>query len=646
MYSHARLSVTFAVVTAASTLGYAQFTPVDPSPALSGPPASTPAQSSQTQSPPSQVATLKANAQLVVVDVVVTDRSHKPVHGLKISDFELGEAGVPQTLKNFEEHTAPTAADAARFPPMPVRPRGIFTNYTPAPTNGAVSLILLDALNTPMKDQAFARQQLFAYLKAVPPGTRIAIFGLTTRLTALQDFTSDPETLKTVLAHQLSKGSPLLDDPAGDSGIQNSQADVLEDAGIDPGVVANLRDFEAHTQSFQLHLRAKYTLDAMNQIARYLSDIPGRKNLIWFSGSFPVNILPDTTGTLTDPFAAMASSEAEFRETVDLLARSQVAVYPIDARGLTTPPMFNASTNRNYSGPNGDARVSQDLQKYFNDTAAEQGTMVAMADATGGRAFLNTNGLTQAVAEAIDDGSNFYTLSYTPTNSEYDGKLRKIKIEVARQDLTLAYRKGYYADDLDKVSHSIAKPDAALTAANGLTSEDTMRLAMSRGAPLPSQILIKVGVLPINPADKPEDNPAVGNNPAAKTHGPYRRYSVNYAIDPRYLTLLRSSDGMFHSDFDLIIFVFDTHGEMLNSTRSTVHLNATLDQIKQVFSQGIIRHEEISAPLKGEYFLRIAVHDLHQDHYGAVEVATSTVHNLVAPKPTASAAPEPAPAQQ
>ena len=58
-------------------------------------------------------------------------------------------------------------------------------------------------------------------------------------------------------------------------------------------ILANLQQFEAEQQSFQLQLRARYTLDALNQLARYMSALPGRKNLIWFSGSFPVNILPD-----------------------------------------------------------------------------------------------------------------------------------------------------------------------------------------------------------------------------------------------------------------------------------------------------------------------------------------------------------------
>ncbi|HEY4379665.1 MAG TPA: VWA domain-containing protein [Acidobacteriaceae bacterium] len=615
----------FAVLLAIATpVGFAQSTA--PAPASANSTAAAP--STSPQPAPAPVKTIKTNAQLVVVDVVVTDSKHKLVHGLKASDFTLTENSTSQVVKNFEEHTALTPADATKFAPMPKLPLGIFTNYTPTPANGAVNLILLDSLNTPMRDQAYVRQQLIAYLKATPPGTRVAIFGLSTSLFILQGFTSDPVLLRTVIEKGLARGSALLDDKVGGGGIQNSAADTFEDLGGDPTILANMRDFEAATQSFQLQLRAKYTLDAMNQIARYLSAIPGRKNLIWFSGSFPINILPDTSGTQANPFIAVASSEDEFRDTVALLARSQVAVYPVDARGLFNSPMTDVTTTRNYGGPKGNARMNQDNSKFFNDTAQENQTMLAMADATGGHAFLNTNDLAKAVATAIDEGSNFYTFAYTPTNPERDGKLRKIKIQLARSGMTLSYRRGYYADDPDRIRTTL-KADAATTAATAPSPHETMRLAMTRGAPTPSDIILKVGVVPMPPTTQIENAPADGNQPSPKLHGPYRRYSVNFQIDPKDIVFFHGPNGKILSDFDVIIFAFTSDGELVNSLSRTIHISTTLDQVRQMFAEGVFDHEEISTPAKGEYFLRIAVHDLHRDHYGAIEVATSSVRNVV-----------------
>ena len=604
----------------------------------------------QTQQPaPSttaQPATLHASAQLVVVDVVVTDKNRKPVHGLKSSDFTLTEDNAPQVLNHFEEHSARTAADATKFQEMPKLPPGIYTNYTPEPVSGSVDVLLIDALNTPVKDQLFVRQQLLSYLNSAAPGTRIAIFGLTTRLLILQGFTSDPAVLKAIASKKFGKSSPLLQDPVGTNGIQNSMADDMEDTGVVPAdVVANVRQFEAQTQSYQTQLRVKYTLDAMSQLARYLSSIPGRKNLIWFSGSFPISIFPDST--LADPFAVVADSSDEFRDTVNLLARSQVAVYPIDARGLMNSPVFDAATSRNYGSQAAQkagqpSRMQQDMNKFNSDTASEHTTMNEMADGTGGRAFYNTNGLAQAVAEAIDDGSNFYTLTYAPTNADRNGEFRKIKVQLARQGSNLAYRHGYYADDPAKAPpplKSQAKQSTVTDAAvsgGAVTALQSMRVAMMRGSPTPSEIVMKVGVYPTGPPAQSEDKPAPGNFLSEKTHGPFRRYSVNYAIDPLGITFLRTPDSKIHADFELIIFVFDPEGLLVNRVGTTLHIASTLDEIRKNVTHGIQYVQEVSAPVKGEYFLRIAVHDLNRNHFGAVEVATSDVKGLT---PLAAPAP-------
>jgi VWFA-related protein len=599
-----------------------------------------PSQPPATQQPSqSGVATLRAGTQLVVVDVVVTDKNQKPIHGLKASDFTLTEENAPQTIKHFEEHTALTPADATKFPALPKFPPSVFTNYTPAPVNGAVNLLLLDALNTPVRDQAYVRQQLLAYLNATPPGTRIAIFGLTTQLTILQGFTSDPEILKAVTSSKLGKSSPLLQDSVGGGGIQNSTADDLEDAGADATTVANLRQFDAQQQSFQLQLRVKYTLDAMNQLARYLSSIPGRKNLIWFSGSFPISVLPDTTGNLPDPFAVVADYEKEFRDTVNLLARTQVAVYPIDARGLTNAPVFDASTSRNYAAPGrGTARMTQDLNKFSTDTAAEHSTMSQMAEATGGHAFYNTNGLTQAVATAINDGSNFYTLTYTPSNPASDGKFRKIKVQLALSGVTLAYRHGYYDDDPYKSPSPAAngQPQQTKVADSAVTSAtpnpvQAMRVAMMRGSPTPTEIIMKVAVLPTGPSTQTEDTPAPNNILSEKVHGPFRRYSVSYAIEPADITFARDPDGKVHAAFELVIFVFNPDGVLVNRLTTQLRIASPLDELKKNVAHGIQYTQQISTPAKGEYFFRIVVHDLPHDRLGAVEVATSEVKNLQPP---------------
>ena len=594
-----------------------------------------PAQSKSSQQPAQSGITLHAQARLVVLDVVVTDARQNPVHNLTAANFTVLEKNAPQRIISFEEHSAISPAEAAKAAPTPTLPPGIFTNYSPVPPGSAVNVLLLDALNTPMRDQAYVRDQLKQYLNHARPDVRIAIFGLTTRLDLLQGFTSDPELLKSFVNKKLPKASPLLDDQAGGGGQPESLSDTLSNFG-DPNMetlISNMQQFEAEQQTFKIQLRTRYTLDAMNQLARYLSGIPGRKNLIWFSGSFPLNIMPD--GDLADPFAAAASSEDEFRETANLLTLSQVAVYPVDARGLMVSPVFSAANSGSKYARN-PAAFSKDQSKFLQQTAEEHMTMDQMAEATGGHAFYNTNGLSQAVAKAIDSGSNYYTITYSPTNTKWDGRFRKIDIRLNQPGYTLAYRRGYYAV---APGDGPQKEDVAATlASNAPFTYDPMRAAMMHGGPDPTEIIFKARVLPLS--GQTETQPAPGNalNPHIQTKGPYRRYAVDIAADPR--ALLAPSVGSYSGTIQFLTYVYDRDGNIVNMVDNKIRADLTPAAFEASLHTGLHWRQEISVPTKGSYFLRIGIHDLTGNRVGAIEVPVAAVRNL----PPLSASTDPAPA--
>ena len=603
------------------------------------------AQSKPTPVPATSAPTLRTSTQLVVVDVVVTDKNQHPVHSLKSADFTVLEANQPQAVRNFEEHTALPAAEAAKLPAMPKLPPGIFTNFSPVPEGSAVNVLLLDSLDTPMKDQTFVRDQLLKYVKSAPAGTRVAIFGLTTRLIMLQGFTSDPELLKAVVEKKAgAKGSALLDDVVG-TGAPESVTDSLNDiADGSPdaaNLIANVQQFEAQNQSFQTMLRARYTLDAMNLLARYLSAIPGRKNLIWFSGSFPINILPD--GDLKDPFAVVADAADEFRETTNLLARSQVAVYPIDARGLMPDPTMSATTSGSKYVRN-PQQFGKDQTKFFQQTAAEHGTMMQMAEETGGKAFVNTNALAESVSKAIEAGSNYYTLTYAPSDPKHDGSFRKIQVKMAQQGLTLTYRRGYYSDDTrSSAKTATAGSDGAGTTPPIAISSNiakTVSASMMHGSPTPSQVLLKARILPS--ATLSEDTIAHGNslNPQATdkaVKGPYRRYVVDLAADPRSLAFEHEPDGKYLAQIEVLAVIYDPDGVRINSIGNAIHANVPAEAYQQMLQTGIQFHLEISVPLKGEYYLRLGLHDISSNRVGAMEVPIARVRNLSPANPPAVA---------
>jgi VWFA-related protein len=587
---------------------------------------------SPTEAPAS---TIQANTNLVVLDVVVSDALRNPVHKLTKADFTVLESGHAQTIKTFEEHASDQTI--AKLPPLPKLPPGTFTNYSVTPANGALNVLLLDTLNTPMTAQADVRNQMLKYLKEAHPGTRMAIFGLSTRLVLLQGFTSDPELLRTVVNGKkgLPKGSALMNDAVnGDNpGADDPMMDAAEDAasalGNDPGaaqMVADLQQFEAETQSFQLQLRARDTLDAFNLLGRYLSGLPGRKNLIWFSGSFPINIMPD--GDLQNPFGVVATSADEFRETTELLSKGQVAVYPIDARGLMVTPMMSAiNSGRKYARTPG--AFAKDNSTFSQQTSDDHSTMLLMAEATGGEAYMNTNGLKEAIEKAIEAGSNYYTLTYTPDRQKWNGEYRKIRVNLARKGMNLAYRRGYFAGD----PSAPKRGSAPVVAVNGPAPDySAMRAAMTRGGPDPTEITFLANVRPS--VSGTEASTAPGNKPAPKTNGPYQRYTVQFGISAGDIGSAPTPDGVHHCALSAMIFVYDADGALLNSTGGGIHADIPADRYAGLLQSGIHFHQDISVPVKGEYFLRIGIHDETTNKVGAVElpiVAVSKLPPLPAP---------------
>ena len=234
--------------------------------------------------------TITVRSQLVQVDVVVHDANGRGVHGLKPSDFQLAEDKKTQTLRNFEEHVAVDPAHAR--PPAVVKlGPGIFTDYSAVPEDAPLTVILVDRLNTPVSAQAYVLQQLRKFIKSADPNSRVAIFGLTSRLIMLQGFTSDPAVLRAVVDHKIGTQSSVI---LPEAGVDQNLSDAAAEAGAPASAVAGLQQFEAESGSYQQQLGINLTLTAFNQLAGYLAGFLGRKNLLWLSGSFPISIDPVT----------------------------------------------------------------------------------------------------------------------------------------------------------------------------------------------------------------------------------------------------------------------------------------------------------------------------------------------------------------
>src|SRR5437870_5586092 len=147
--------------------------------------------------------TIRVTTHLVVVDVVVTDKQGKPITGLHPEDFEVEENGRAQKVSTF----VPAGQNLGAAEPLPP---GIYSNKPQYRSpGGPITVMLLDAVNTPYSDQAYARRQMLAFVQQqLKPGQRMAVFTLTGPLSVLQDFTSDPQ----VLAQALQRYKPQSQD--------------------------------------------------------------------------------------------------------------------------------------------------------------------------------------------------------------------------------------------------------------------------------------------------------------------------------------------------------------------------------------------------------------------------------------------------
>ena len=386
--------------------------------------ASSPEQSAPNTQAPAQ---LKVATRLVQVNVVVTDKKGDPVRGLTRDDFTLLDSGKPQSISFFAEETnelmAPAGAQSAALAETAASHTfsNRFEEKTGVPTS--VTVILIDYLNTHFTDMSYARNQVVKFLHQLQPQDRVALYSLSGQLRILHDFTTDADALLRALDRTPNQETHQM------SGSDFDAADTGDDA-----VDAMLDAANARISQFFTTDRVTKTADAIEAIASHLSGLPGRKNLVWVSGSFPNQIL----GVDGNPLGVQS-----FNQDIDNAARAlnnaNIAIYPVDARGLIAPPL-------NMSQPAPTARRLQAAPAPRISPARENfDTMNMLAERTGGRAFYNTNDIKSAVRHAIDDSRVTYVLSYYPNDIVWDGHFHEIKVQVKRPSTEIRYRRGYFA---------------------------------------------------------------------------------------------------------------------------------------------------------------------------------------------------------
>jgi VWFA-related protein len=372
---------------------------------MTGPVSVRPAQGSAAAQQP-----LRVTTRLVQIDVIVLDKHGNPMSGLTKDDFVVVDNKSPRTIQLYSTETSQVLPGA---PPLPA---GTYSNEIQAagvPSN--LTVILLDSFNTGSMDQEYMRSQIAKLLRTLRAEDRVALYTLGAQLRVLQEFTSDATSLDASLKKYVGERAVDMDVAKSESmSVLNRNLEaVSQDAGID------------ENQVFAMDHRHP-TAEALRLIADHVGSLPGRKNLLWVSGSFPFSLEANNLQRTADGQKIPYATDVEL--TMRALTEANVAVYPVDARGLIDSDFTGAPTH---------ASSVQEMENL--------GAMESLARRTGGFAFYNTNAIKGSIRQAIDESRVTYQLGFYPEDVNWDGSFHKLHVKVKRPDAHVQTREGYFA---------------------------------------------------------------------------------------------------------------------------------------------------------------------------------------------------------
>jgi VWFA-related protein len=537
------------------------------------------------QTPP-QNSALRVTTRSIQVSVIALDKDGHPVTGLSKDDFTLTDRGQEEKITYFAEET--TRAEPAT---ASVSGANKFSNRLEqkagSPTSATV--ILLDLRNTSFNDMAYAKKQIAKFLSQIQPQDRVALYSLSSEIYIMHDFTQNAGELVRALADSKDSydfrlgASEIAPSKTGDENV-----DLTNDA-------STMRATEFDTTN-----RFEQTALAIKTIADHLKGLPGRKNLIWVSSSFPIEILTSggptpqavaatrslgTSGNLTyaGPRPAQITDIKQYTEQIEDAARSlnsaDVAVYPVDARGL----IGNAQTAMTSGTVTNFMTTPPDTTSPFPDRANFD-TMATFADHTGGLAFYNSNDIQGAVRKAIDDSRVTYVIGYYPTNTKWDGKFREIKIRTNKPGVRLRYRLGYYA-----------LPDTTLS-----DTEKAQLLKDAEWSPLEATDLgIEVTV-----------------NPAETSEGRAVHAQLRIASNQLHFDLNQNN---WKDSLDVVWVEIGATGRAIGAFQKTVGLDVPQESYDLLVSKGI-SFDQTLKPSANAVELRLVVRDGGSGAIGSVNI--------------------------
>jgi VWFA-related protein len=370
----------------------------------------------------------RTDVDLVVVDVVVRDRNGQAVRGLTAADFEVREDDKPQQITSFDVEEVATARQPTPLPEL-LKP-GTITSAATAPAASSAApvrredlsgrrliVLLFDLSSMQPEELDRATRAATDYVdKQMSDADLVAITTIDTTLNVVSDFTGDRAQVKTTLAEFSAVDATAFDAPAADTAATDEAAAAGGDA-----TAADSTEYDLFNNDARLR--------GLRTLADMLGSIEQKKSVLYFSGGM--------TRSGTD-------NQVELRATTSSAVRANMAIYPVDTRGLQAIVPGGDASRPSARGVG--AFSGRGVNQQFDRLFASQETLQTLASDTGGRAFVDSNDFSDAFRQVQRDTSLYYLLGYNSANAAKDGRFRRITVRVKKPGLRVEHRAGYYAE--------------------------------------------------------------------------------------------------------------------------------------------------------------------------------------------------------
>ena len=452
--------------------------------------------------------TYTSAATAILVDVVVRDRRGRPIMDLAAEDFEIYEDGVHQKVDTFTRVSrgggigVGVAWKAGGSTTSVITSRPVAEGATePPPTDDTTVALVFDHLSS--ESLRLAQRATLDYVPMTGEAeVRVGVFATDPGFRVIQPYTTDRGVIRSAVAKVTPSGTASEEDKGERADELQEQRRKLETqtatatsaAGGMSGAAMARNSSEIGAREAELRLvqtelnmlrsfenldrdhRGYSTSGALLGVVDSLSQLPGRKTIVFFSEGLPVS----------------PALSARLDAVIDAANRANVSTYAIDAHGLRTKT--SATTlkkemdwfveDRFSQLSSGSDRTNQPLTMAFErveDTLNldSRTGLARLAEDTGGFLVEGSNDLSSAFKRIDEDNQFHYLLTYAPRNATFDGKFRAIRVKVRRASTQVFARRGYRA--------------IRSTAASDTASFEAPALAILDGGRLPNAFPVHAG---------------------------------------------------------------------------------------------------------------------------------------------------------